>query len=94
MQRHFIDDALGFYESVVISHLELAGRQQRDFRPGRRAGLRCLGMGANSGEKREKNMGFHWSEITTPDCVWTPPTVATSETSPVPRPAGIVRLIW
>ena len=38
--------------------------------------------------------GFYRSEITTVEGVWTPPTVATNGTSPVPRPAGTVRLIW
>ncbi len=33
-------------------------------------------------------------EITTPACVCPPPTVASSGTSPVPRPAGTVKLIW
>jgi hypothetical protein len=33
------------------------------------------------------------SEMTTPGCVDTPPTVAESGTSPVPRPAGTVKLI-
>src|ERR1035438_797310 len=34
------------------------------------------------------------TEIATPKGVCTPPTVACSDTSPVPRPDGTVRLIW
>jgi hypothetical protein len=34
------------------------------------------------------------TEITTFDCVGTPFTLAASVTSPVPRPAGSIKLIW
>ncbi len=37
---------------------------------------------------------LYWSDITTPDCVCAPPTVAASVTSPVPSPGGTVKLIW
>ena len=36
----------------------------------------------------------HCREITTFDCVGTPFTLAASVTSPVPRPAGSIKLIW
>lgn len=42
----------------------------------------------------ERNQSPGNSEMTTPAGVRTPPTVATSDTSPAPSPAGMVRLIW
>jgi hypothetical protein len=42
---------------------------------------------------RRSQRAYYCSEMTTFGCVDTPPTVATSATSPVPRPAGTVRLI-
>ena len=81
--------SIGVRQGAPKWRLIVSGTRLRIGRP-----PRCWAAGKVTARTTSGTEPRYCTEITTFDCVGTPFTLAASVTSPVPRPAGSIKLIW